>query len=82
MIPADVASIRGGRLLAVEGGLLDLATGLSVRLESTRVTAPGPGNIGAGDRPVGACGRTVVLDAWTTQDPFGRWRRLRVLAEA
>jgi DNA-binding NtrC family response regulator len=82
VIPADVASIRGGRLLAVEGGLLDLATGLSVRLESTRVTAPGPWNIGAGDRPVGACGRTVVLDAWTTQDPFGRWRRLRVLAEA
>ena len=65
---------RGGRLLDTAGGLIDLATGVPVRLECDDHW---PGTAAPMDVAGGAC-----LDAWVTRDGLGRWQRRRVMADA
>ncbi|BCS33621.1 hypothetical protein TBR22_A28480 [Luteitalea sp. TBR-22] len=66
----DVTSIRGGRLLSGPGGLRDLATGWSVRIDTV------PGIVSA------PTGTSSILDQWACQDWLGRWRTHRVIASS
>nr|MBA2353487.1 hypothetical protein [Acidobacteriota bacterium] len=88
---AHESELRGGRVLMMASGAVDLATGLSARITETPVRpAVARGWCAAADvmaddgwydelpgsRPM------VCVDAWLTRTWSGRWRALRVLVPA
>lgn len=81
--PVSFGTLRCGRLIDTGAALIDLATGLSVRLSSRvldpeaacRWSAVTPGT------PTDTPGH-VVLDAWLTPDWLGRWVERVVATQA
>ena len=81
--PVSFGTLRCGRLIDTGAALIDLATGLSVRLSSRvldpeaacRWSAVTPGT------PTDTPGH-VVLDAWLTRDWLGRWVERVVATQA